>query len=80
MRDTIKEMRRRVAGGQAIKRHARIEVVNVVVADVSREPMQHARQVTEGGAVEPCTIEIPFALVRPIRILELVMDVEEPGG
>ncbi len=51
-------------------------------ADIGGEPAQHARQVVVGRALERRGGEIPLLLVGPVRLLVLVLDVEQPhpGG
>src|SRR4030095_358853 len=57
---------------------ATAHVMNVMHADVAREPMKESRQVVEGAAPKSGGVETPRAVFLPIRILELVLYVEEP--
>jgi hypothetical protein len=49
-----------------------------VDADVRGDPAQWTRQVVVGRAVQRCLLELPFLAGRPVGILELVLDIEQP--
>src|SRR6185312_11859864 len=59
---------------QAIVGNAAAEVVDVMDADIGREPAQEARQVVVRAAVQRRDVGVPVAGLRPTRILELVLD------
>ena len=64
--------------GQAVEGDAGVEVVDVVDADVGRQPAQHRGQVVVGAAVERRLVQLPVGGLVPVRCLELVLDVKQP--
>ena len=63
---------------QVVVRDARVEVMDVVKADVSGEELEHLGQLQVGAAAQGGIGVVPIVGVLPIRILELVLDVEQP--
>ena len=54
--------------------------MDVVDADIAGEPAQHERQVVMRRAVQCGMLELPLFAFRPVRLLELVLDVEQPDA
>jgi hypothetical protein len=63
---------------QPIKRDPAAQMMDVMHADIGREPAQHDRQIVVRTAVQRRLVQIPFLVGRPERILELVLNVEQP--
>lgn len=66
------------AFAQAIVRYLAADVMDVVEANMARQPVQHRRQIVEGAALQRCYMEIPIRAGRPIGVLELVLNVKQP--
>ncbi len=64
---------------QPVERHRARQMMHVVDADVSGEPPEHGRQLVVRAAVQRRMLEIPVFGLRPVRLLELVLDEEQPG-
>lgn len=56
----------------------RAEVMDVMEADVAREPLQHFRQFVERTACHARLEEIPVLVALPIGRVEIMLDVEQP--
>jgi len=63
---------------QPVVRNARRQVMNVVQSDVACEPSQRRRELEVRAAPQRGGRVIPFAVLGPIRILELVLHVKQP--
>jgi hypothetical protein len=63
---------------EPVIRDSRAQVVNVVEADVAREPLQHAWQFVVRTALQRRIGEVPGFPARPVRALELMLDIEQP--
>src|SRR5947209_2490823 len=63
---------------QAIAGNSTGQMMDVVDADVRREPSQDSRQLVMGAAVQRSVVKIPGLLMRPVCVLELVLDVKQP--
>src|SRR5260221_12542259 len=59
---------------------ARSQVVDVMVADVPAEPLQHPGQLVERAPGERGLDGIPALVLRPIYVLVLVLHVEKPDA
>jgi hypothetical protein len=62
---------------QPIARNPTAKVMDVVDADVRREPAQDTRQV--GTAMQRSFVKTPGLVMGPGGILELVLDIEQPN-
>src|SRR6266850_2815305 len=80
--DLLEEWVRFVASLQVVIGNARAQMVNVVKADVTREPLKNFRQLVERTALKRRGGEVPIFAAFPINPFELMLDVEEPyaGG
>ena len=65
---------------EVIVRDARAEVVNVVKADVSGEPLENFWEFVKRAALECCGGKIPIVFALPVNTFELVLHVEEPDA
>src|ERR1700730_85666 len=63
---------------QAIARNSTAQVMDVVNADIRREPAQNTRQVIVRTAMDRSFVKTPGFIVGPGSILELVLDIEQP--
>src|SRR5580704_3773376 len=63
---------------QSVERYSAAEVVDMMHADVRREPAQDSRKLVVRTAAQGCFFEAPFGLMRPERHLELMLHVEQP--
>jgi len=63
---------------QAIAGNSTGQMMDVVDADICREPSQDTRQLIVRAAVQRSVVKIPGLVVGPVRVLELVLDVEQP--
>ena len=82
-RDGLHRLKQRlglVAFLEVVVRNARAQVVDVVEADVAREPLQHLRQLVERTALERGRDVVPVARPFPVHAIELVLHVEEPDA
>ena len=55
-----------------------VEVVNVMVADVSGEPLEDSREVVVTASCHGGSRVVPIFVGGPVRIFELMLDVEQP--
>ena len=67
-----------VAGLEIVVRDARTEVMDVVEADISGEPLEDFGKLVKGASFESSAREVPVVFAFPINAFELVLDVEEP--
>ena len=65
---------------QPIARDPARQVMDVVDADIGREPAQHRWQVVVRGALQGAGVEAPVALLLPIGVSELVLHEEQPDA
>src|SRR3984893_7775392 len=65
---------------QAIAGNSTAQVMDVVNADVRREPAQDTRQVIVGTAMQRGFVKTPGLIEGPGRVLELVLDIEQPDA
>ena len=54
--------------------------MHVVDPDVGGEPAEHAREFVMRAAVERGLMQIPVLGTRPVRLLELMLHVEQPNA
>ena len=64
--------------GKPIERNACVQVMNMMVANVAREPLQHLGQLVEGTAAKSRLRVVPVRLPLPLHVLELVLHIEQP--
>ena len=55
-------------------------MVHVMHPDMTCEPCQSRRKFVVGASLERRFVKAPVAVVSPKRILELMLDIEEPYG
>ena len=67
-----------VAGLEIVVRDTRAEVMDVVEADISGEPLEDFGKLVKGASFESGVREVPVVFAFPINAFELVLDVEEP--
>src|SRR6478609_2620428 len=63
---------------QSIIRNPAAQMVDVVDADIGGKPSQDARQVIVRAALQSGLMKAPAFVMGPERILELVLDIEQP--
>ena len=63
---------------QFVIRNLRAEMVNVMESDIAAEPLQDARQPVIRAAQQRRGRVIPFSATAPVRVLVLMLNVEEP--
>src|SRR2546423_606046 len=78
----LKERFRLVALLQVVIGNARAQMVNVMKANVAREPLEHFRQFVERAAMQRRGRIVPVPAAFPIDILELMLHIKQPysGG
>src|SRR5690606_35612320 len=59
---------------QTVERDLRREMMDVMDADIPGDPAQREGQVVVGTAVQCGVLKIPVLTLRPVRLLELVLD------
>jgi hypothetical protein len=64
--------------GQTVIRNTAAQVMDMVDADVRREPAQDSRKVVVGTAMQSRFLKAPPVLMRPECPLELMLHVEQP--
>ena len=69
-----------VAFRQVVVRHQRVEVVDMVVADIARQPMENARQFIITAPFDGRRDIVPFFDPFLIGLFVLVLDIKEPDG
>src|SRR5438105_15421133 len=74
----LKHQMRFVASLQIVIRNSRAQMVDVVIADVSGEPLQYFRQFVERAAFQGGRSVIPLRVALPINSLELMLHVKQP--
>ena len=63
---------------QSVAGNTAAQMMDVVRADIGGEPSQDVRQVIVGAAVKRRLVQVPGSVMSPNRILELVLDIEQP--
>ena len=63
---------------QPVVRYPWRNVMDMVKPDVRGEPPEHAGQLEMGAPSERGLDIVPVVMRRPVRILELMLDVEQP--
>jgi hypothetical protein len=69
-----------MAFAQAIVRNPAGKMMDVVEPDIPGHPVQRRRQIVERGALQRRRAKVPVPLGLPVRLLELVLNVEEPNA
>ena len=69
-----------MAALQVVVGNARAQVVDVVEADVAREPLQDFGQLVVGAAPQRRRREIPLIAAFPMHLLELVLHIKHPDA
>src|ERR1051326_4007614 len=77
-RRVVEDLARIVTILQAIIRNPRCDVMHVMQADASRDPLERRRQLEVRAAAQRGVRVPPIALRKPVRVLELVLHVKEP--
>src|SRR5687767_1024804 len=80
-RDGLYALKKRigfVAALQIVVGNARTQMVDVVKANVAREPLENFRQLVERTAFECRSCVVPILPAFPIDVLELMLHVEQP--
>src|SRR6516165_10319666 len=65
---------------ESIKGDSTAKVVHMMHTDIGREPAQNARQLIMGATMKRCLVQVPARSVSPKRLLELMLNVEEPNA
>ena len=65
---------------QAVIGNAAAQMMNVMHTDIGREPAQDMRQIVMRAAVQRRLVQVPGGGLDPKRILELMLNVEEPNA
>ena len=65
---------------ESVKGDSTAQVMYVMHTNIGGEPTQNARQLVVGTAMKRCLVQVPRGLVCPKRLLELMLDVEEPNA
>src|SRR5438552_380793 len=65
---------------QVVVGNARIQMVHVVKANVSREELEHLRQLEIRASSQRSVAVFPVGPVLPVRVLELMLDIEQPDA
>ncbi len=65
---------------QTVIGDAAVEVMDVMHADIGREPAQRRGQIVMRTAVQRRFLQIPFRIGVPNRVLELVLHIEQPNA
>lgn len=65
---------------QAVVRNSAVQVVDVVKPDIGGEPLQDLRHHIVRAAVQRGGLQAPVIRFIPMRVLELMLDEEEPAG
>ena len=68
------------AAGQLVVGDARIQVVDVVEADVAAEPLQNRRKLVIRAALQPGFEEVPVFVPLPEGAREVVLHIEQPDA
>ena len=63
---------------KAIKRHRGRQVMHMVDADIPCRPTQQDGKIVVRAAVQRGVLEIPAAILGPVRFRELMLNVEQP--
>lgn len=65
---------------QSVIGNTTAEVMHVVNTYVGREPAQERRQFVMGAAEQRCMMQVPVLIAFPRRMLELMLNVEQPNA
>ena len=65
---------------QPVKRNSAAQMMHMMHADICSEPAQNDRKVVVRTAVQRGLVKVPRFIVRPKRVLELVLDIEQPDA
>src|SRR5215208_3633918 len=65
---------------QVVVGNPRAQMMDVMEADIAREPLQQAGQLVEGAAAQSRSRVVPVLAALPVRIFELVLHVEQPDA
>ena len=76
--DGLEQWLRLMAFFEVIIGNSRAEMMDVVKADVAREPLQYLRQFVERTALQRRSRVVPFIAAFPVHSLELMLDIEQP--
>ena len=63
---------------EAIERDPAVEVMHMVQPDIGRQPVKWRRKIIVRAAVQRRLVQLPIRTVVPGRVLELMLDVEQP--
>ena len=63
---------------QPVERNSAAQVMDMMHADIGREPAQYRRKIVMGAAVKRRDRQAPIPVIRPDGMLELVLHVEQP--
>src|SRR6267154_1067836 len=74
----LKQRVRLMASLQIVIRDLRAQMMNVMISDVPREPLQHLRQFVKRTPLQRRRRVIPVPAAFPIHPLELVLHIEQP--
>lgn len=67
-----------VAALEIVVRNSRTQVVDMMIADVSCEPLQDLRQTIKRATLQRSSQKVPLFAPFPIGAVELMLDVKEP--
>ena len=67
-----------VAALQVVVRNAGVQVVNVMVADVARKPLENPWEVVVAASGHGSGRVVPILTGGPIRVLKLMLNIEQP--
>ena len=79
-RHVVKDLVLVVGALQVVVRDPRVEVVDVVQADVAGEELQRLRQLQVRAALKRGVVVAPAVVALPVDVLELMLDVEQPDA
>ena len=65
-------------GVESVVRNARIEVMDVMKSDIAAEELQYLRKFVKGTTFQRRVEKVPLRVMFPIRLIKLVLHVEEP--
>lgn len=66
--------------GQTVERDAAVQVVDVVDANIGREPLQYGWQDIMRTAVQGGLVQLPVLVGIPLRLFKLVLNVKKPNA
>ena len=65
---------------QEVVRYPWTKMMNMVKTDIARKPLQNARQLVIGAAINGRSHILPFVIMLVIRIFELMLNIEQPDA